>query len=96
MLSSAWCLVCFLEELTGKKVLICRGQQREDVLMVSESKILPRLARKGSTLHPGVLLGELVRELGPKRQKELDPAGPGQGAWTLSCGQREGVEGGAS
>lgn len=33
MLSRAWCLVCFLEELTGKKVLIYRGQQRE----VSES-----------------------------------------------------------
>lgn len=39
MLTSAQCVVCFLKELVGKKVLICRGQQRENILMVSESMI---------------------------------------------------------
>lgn len=39
MLSSVWCFVSFLKELVGKKVLICRGQQRKNVLMVLESVI---------------------------------------------------------
>lgn len=42
------------------------------------------MVRKGSKLNPGVLLGEMVKELELKRQQESDPEELGERAWRLS------------
>lgn len=93
--------VCFLTELVGKEVLLCRVKQRErehpDGVETCDpslprAHIHPSLIRWSSKLDPGMQLGEEVREL---EQQEPDPQGPEEGISILFWGQREDIKAGA-